>query len=1063
MALRALGGLSLPGVRFSRPKPLLLLTYLALQGPQYRRYLGELFWPHAADARHSLSMALSQLRAAAPELIHSHETRIWTEVECDAVLLLEAATNHEWQRVTELHRGPFLAGVDIDDDNVELEDWLLETREMFVLQVHDALVELAEQHLASGDLRDAAQLAERAAALAPDAGNEPILIERLHALLAATGSPRLRQLRKEARTLGIALPEPASPLRHVTVHNLPGDFTQFIGRRAELAALSELLLQGTRLITITGLGGMGKTRLALELARQLKASGLYDQVFFVPLDAARDPEQLMPLLREAVKSRNGPRGKRASLVGALGSKRTLLLLDNFDHLVASAEKLGELLAQVPHLALLVTSRVPLGLAAETQYPLTGLPLLAGEALLEPNAPAGDALIFYRQIARRYLPNFELDEENAGAVLGICRLVDGAPLSIELAAALSRVIPASELLAELSQNLDVLATDLGHLPARHTSMRALFESSWVRLTDAEQAAFAGTAIFKGGFTRPSARYVLGLQVTLLTSLLDKSLLRRQGSRYELHPLVQQYASEKLAQHPEFEDWRAKHAEYYCAWFDSKRPYDQRSGHRQAFEELALEFPNLQAGWHWAAHDGRHDLLELAMFMVSRFLSSRGNQRELVELLAAAEVAAPPASLLFAQIQRYRGLIIAWEDPVKARDYLDEALAIYLKQGHENAAGALYHDLGTVHAFLGDADRARQYWLDAVPLLQQHDDEQLLGAAYSNISLTAAHADEHESWANRASATCRAKGTTAQLTVCLATQAAQLMYSYGDYDNAVRLLDQAIALENSEIGRSDYLAMFHHLQAYNLVNAGDQARAEERLAEAYRLLGGPEAEIDHGSGQYPSVNWAIAHLHYARGEADAARVVAGKTPDDLLCTELLCRLALERGALDLAEQYLSVLSTLRGYGFSTRARLHERAVEHLLSAELAQRRHGASSKADRDSYDTAEFTTALNELLAALEDVIEFTFTPLALEAFTTAYALEPELSGYQLLWLAAYHPAGRYFVRRRALRLLTEHTEKQRVERRPASGWSHPTPAEILDLARALVDRLRTWGLEPGFG
>lgn len=1050
MPLRTFGGLSLAGTRFARRKPLLLAVYLALQGPQDRRYLAELFWPQAAKPLQNLAVAASQLRAVDPALLRSDAGRVWTEIACDATWLVEAAMGRDWRRVTELYQGPFLAGVDVDDGNVELEEWLFEKRESFALYAATAFVELAEQQLAAGDLQGATRSTDRAATLAPDASVEPLLVERLHALLTATGNPRQAALRREARELGIELRPDAEPKRHVTVHNLPSELTAWVGRRDEMTALSQLLLRGERLITITGLGGMGKTRLALELARRLKASTRFEQIFFVPLEALRDPAQLDSSLLEAVRSRSRQRRASDTLLNALGSKRTLLLLDNFDHLTAAATRLAELLSEAPQLSLLVTSRSPLGVAGEVQYLLEGLPLYAvdeadtsrGEDSTPLTATLGDALVLYRQVAQRYLPDFEVTEQNRGAVLAICQLVAGAPLGIELAAALNRVISADELLDELEHGLDVLRADLRHASERHASLRSVFESTWLRLTDEKRAALAGSSVFIGGFTRSSAAAVLGLEVDLIASLLDESLLRRHGSRFELHPLVQQYATEKLASYPEGQRWRAKHAEYYCAFFAGKRQFDQRSGQRQAFEELALEFPNVGAAWRWAANAGRPDLLETAVFMVSRFLLDRGEARELTDLLDAAATVAPPGSLLDARVRRARASLLAWDDPERARQYLEEALAITLEQDRHGNAAPLYHELGTVHAFLGDAERARRYWLDALPLLEQQDDEQLLAGTLINIAYVTADAKEHELWGNRATAVAERTGATAQLTMALAGRAGQLTYSYGDYHGAVKLLDEAIDIETREIGRADHLARLHSIEAYILLHAGDVARAEQQLMTAFQLVGVRPGEVDANYGRYPSLNWALGHLHYARGDLGAARAAAELAPNDLLGRELLCHLALEQGELSVAEEHFSALSILRGYGFTTRARLHERLVAHLLRAELilrAPQRSGEHRARER------RFASAVSELLATLEGAVEFVFVPLCLEALFVAYTLEPNLAGERVLQLAAHHPAGYYYARRRALSL--EQRSRTLVEAQmPAPARPHPQRFEAQEPA-----------------
>lgn len=1047
MLLRTLGGLSLQGTDFRRPKPLFLLAFLALEGTHDRRYLAELFWPNAADPRQSLTVALSQIHAAAPNLVHSDGSSVYTGVSCDAVQLREAATIHDWVRVDKLFEGRFLAGTDADTGNLELEEWLYATRELLEVAAQTAAMELAELSLVKGDYVNAGRLADRAATLALGAGSEAPRMERLHALLAATHSPRLGALRREAQALGIPLPEYRAEARQVARHSLPSDLTPFVGRAGELADLQTLLAEGRRLLTITGLGGMGKTRLALELARRLARTGRYGQIHHVPLGGAPTDDQLAPLL--AAKLDRPDRGRRATdrAQGLAGPGGALLLLDDLDPSPAAREQLEALLQGAPDLDIVVTARQPLGSVAETQFQLAGLDLSQRTAGTD---AASDALALYLQTAKQFDPTSEPD---AASALQICALVAGSPLAIELAAALSRVLPTSELLQELRVTLDVLAEAQGGMPPRHQSVRAIFDSSWARLGAGERRALASCAIFHGGFSRAAAR-VLGLEVQLLNALLERSLLRRQGSRFELHPLVQQYAREKLDDYEEAEQWREEHAAYYTAWFASKRPFDQRSGQRQALEELALDFPNLQAAWEWAAGAGRTDLLERAIFMTARFLILRGRTSELERLLHMAGKVAVQHPPLRAQVLRWRAALAGWHDPIGAKRMLAEALDIHEDLGRTGDLGALHYHLGLVSAFEGDDGAARRHWRAAIPLLEEQDHEELLGSAYSNLSLVTDMAAEHEALARRAHAICVERGASAQLAICLANEAGQAHYAYGDSATAVRKMETAISLEKREGGRQDHLERFYYRQAYELVNLGQLTRAEERLAAAYKLIEERRASSYIEQGLFPPIELTAAQLHDARGEPEAARRTAEKAPNDRLCRETLCRLALDAGDADLAERHLAVLRTLRGYGFVVRARLHELAVERLLTGEVARARRELAAAEDQPSSLHLRIV-ASRALKAALDAALAYTFLPLALEIFTAACALQADLCDQPALALAAHHPASRYFVRRRALAMLpdalTPETEKVLAK------WLAVPPKKlgpiVTDLAHDLGDRL----------
>lgn len=342
-------------------------------------------------------------------------------------------------------------------------------------------------------------------------------------------------------------------------------------------------------------------------------------------------------------------------------------------------------------------------------------------------------------------------------------------------------------------------------------------------------------------------------------------------------------------------------------------------------------------------------------------------------------------------------------------------MHVERGSKDDIGPLHHYLGLVHAYMGDTDAARGYFLSAIPLLEEHDAERLLAATYSNASLTSAEPEEFEMWAQRARATAAERGAIAQLTLCMANDSGHLVYAYGDYAGAARLLEEAISLEAREIGRADHLARLLQVQAYDFVNAGDLDRADEALAAARRALARRDTGADEEMGRYPAHNWARAHLHYARGDREGAAQIAAGNPSDLLSLELLCRLALEAGDLPRAQELVATLGTVRGYGYTHRARIHERAVEHLFSAELAVLEHHASVGSD-SAVAGGKYRAAAAELLSALDLALTYTFAPLLPEVFVVAHLLNPQLCGLEPLALAASLSIGRHFVRRRAATL-----------------------------------------------
>lgn len=305
MDLLTLGGLTLEGTRLRPSKPLLLLALLSLEGPKDRRYLAELFWPAAADPLNSLSTALTHLRKVGPGVIEADEARAWTPLVCDAGRLLSILNEGAWRQGLELYAGRFLDGLHLKDWGSELEEWVYGTREFIAGRVREAHLRLAEAEAARRQFEVAATVAEMAFVLSGASEPEPDDLRRMHTLLLAGNSMRADEVRREAESYGIEvertaegardrLSRTASMIERSALDALPVSATSFVGREDELAELRALFGQPqVRLVTLIGPGGVGKSRLALQLARdQLQGDGGAPQLFFLPLDAISSPEAI---------------------------------------------------------------------------------------------------------------------------------------------------------------------------------------------------------------------------------------------------------------------------------------------------------------------------------------------------------------------------------------------------------------------------------------------------------------------------------------------------------------------------------------------------------------------------------------------------------------------------------------------------------------------------------------------------------------------------------------------------------------------------------------------------
>lgn len=385
--------------------------------------------------------------------------------------------------------------------------------------------------------------------------------------------------------------------------NLPVYPTPLIGRRRELVDLSLLIHDPhCRLLTLVGPGGTGKTRLAVELASGLR-DDFAEGACFVGLASAGSMRLVVPMMAGALgfAFQSAESGEpRAQLFNHLQDKHMLLLLDNVEQLLQEPgiELLAELLDAAPGVKLLVTSREPLNLQAEWVFQVAGLPVPAdphGE-----QRPEGTSAELFLQRARRAWASFAATTDDYPAIVRICQLAEGMPLAIELAAGWVRTLTCGEIAAELEKSLDFLSVSARDLPARHRSMRAVFDHSWTLLTPPEQRALARLSVFRGGFAREAAEQVAGASLQMLSSLGAKSLARRSGEgRYDLHELIRQYAALHLQADPAEEaDARQQHYAFYLDLAEASDLHLKTSAQLQWLRRLEEEHDNLRAALAWS---------------------------------------------------------------------------------------------------------------------------------------------------------------------------------------------------------------------------------------------------------------------------------------------------------------------------------------------------------------------------------------------------------------------------------------------------------------------------------
>jgi predicted ATPase len=465
-----------------------------------------------------------------------------------------------------------------------------------------------------------------------------------------------------------------------------------VGRGDELTDLDLLIKDPqVRLITIIGPGGMGKTRLALAAAEQQLAGcepqtdgregeqAFPNGVFFVPLAHLSEPNQIMPSLAEALQLQLGrgrgelrspeqqllDRAPEQQLLDYLREKQVLLVLDNLEHLLGGTKVIADMLQTAPGVKVLATSRERLHLHEEQAYPIQGLPYPDWERPDDTADYAAGQL--FLQAARRTQPDFELGGDDLTYLARICRLLEGMPLGLELAAGWVDALSLAAIAAEIERSLDFLETEWRDVPERHRSMRAVFDTSWRCLSAAERELFAQLSVFRGGFTSAAAQEVAGAELRTLAKLVHQSLLQfsKVRERYQFHELLRHYGAEKLAAEPESEAAvRDRHSAFYCAALEAWEADMKGARETVALVEIEADLENVRAAWDWAMDHAQFQRLDQALDGWALFHESRGNrpegeralgvwQEQMTTLISGAPADTGTAQCVLARILMWRG--------------------------------------------------------------------------------------------------------------------------------------------------------------------------------------------------------------------------------------------------------------------------------------------------------------------------------------------------------------------------------------------------------------------------
>ena len=463
-----------------------------------------------------------------------------------------------------------------------------------------------------------------------------------------------------------------------TRSSLPVAVTPLIGRQKEQADLVDLLTSAeTQLATIIGAGGMGKTRLALAVATTLQNQtnpvAFPNGVYFAELAALETADFILPTIAQTVGMRLEHDSQQ--LVTYLRDKRLLIVLDNFEHVLAGASLVQNLLQQLPGLTILVTSRERLWLQEEQLYPLSGLDI---PSVKEPEAAAG---ALFLSSARRVRPNFAPNAAEQADIIRICQLVEGMPLALELAGSWMDTLMPEEIGDEIGRNLDFLETELINVPRRHRSVRAAIDGSWQRLSPEQQQQLARLSTLRGSFTREAAVAIAGVSLRTLTHLINKSFVgfQQQVQRYEIHALILQFAAHQLAQNrAEKAATEAAHARYFSEILGSWRWFTPYKQIEPTIDRIELELDNVRAMWRWIIAQEDIDRVYHGFTTLGRFYLLRGALSEGIGLLvAAAEMVArvEGETVLVGRITAVLSSLYRWQGNYdKAIAAAQQALAI-----------------------------------------------------------------------------------------------------------------------------------------------------------------------------------------------------------------------------------------------------------------------------------------------------------------------------------------------------------------------------------------------------
>lgn len=882
-----------------------LLAYLAVESdrPHRRDKLAGLLWPdwpnrsaltNLRNALSNLRKAIGDRKAATPILLVDRETIQFnpagdSRVDVQSFRTLTGAEQpaSSLEEGIALYRGPFLEGFGLAD-SAPFEEWLQSIREQQRRQCLTALEQLALHYEQRGDLGKACEYAWRQVDLAPW---QEEAHQRLMRLLALSGqrSAALAQyetcrhllqqeLGVEPSQETIALYErirdgnlrgqpetkPAAP-----PSNMPVWLTPFVGRQDLLAEIQDRLQDSTcRLLTLVGPGGSGKTRLAVEAAARLPTTFPHG-VHFVSLASLQSAENIVPAIAQTLgfpfHEHDEP---RRQLLYYLRQKTLLLVLDNFEHLITAPEPdqengvdiVTDLLQTASGVKIMITSRVALNVQAEHLLSVSGMGYPEQSPTTLTDALGYSAVQLFVQDARRVRPGFEPTDDELAQIVQICRLVQGMPLGLVLAAAWMRMLSPAEIATQLAAHkLDFLEAEWLDAPERQRSMRTVFDYSWRLLSERERQVLTGLSVFRGGFTYPAAHQVAIVQggaTTLrdLMALVNHSMLQRTpAGRYEMHELLRQYAEEKLAKSPDKGNAvHDRHTAYYTTALRRWAGDLQGPCQPEALAEMDAENDNVRAAWSWAVKHDQVNRLADGMRGLGLLCDWRARYKEGEKAfrVIANRLASNSSAQLADQFKLWANAL-AWQARFnqrlgcadQAREQAHQSLALLegvpqTGQDVRPECALALQVIGEIEVQLGNCQDGQEPLTQSLSLYRELDDRRSIANCLRSLGRL------HERMGNydqavqlhRESVTiCKALGARRDTVDALLDLFVDL-HCVGEHEEAERLLSESLAIAE-ELGDRAALTMVRYRLALGLMdsNPTESLAILEECAAIFAELG------------------------------------------------------------------------------------------------------------------------------------------------------------------------------------------------------------------------------------